>query len=217
MREVDRINKKLWLLNHNLVGNQKGGRNGSNKGGFFFNTQSNPTLALSVVDVLDLAIVHGTFSPSLAKTHHKYGHQVFCYGNPYSVDTDYTIHRLNNGLALWQSGYDGVMNFAYQAGFGDSWNDFDGNRYCDHSYTYPTADTPIDTIRWEAFRDGVTDVRYITTLQNLIAQKKTHGIDVSQAETYINNLKTENLANINLDRVRSQTAAQIITLQSLGH
>jgi hypothetical protein len=27
MREVDRINKKLWLLNHNLVGNQKGGRN----------------------------------------------------------------------------------------------------------------------------------------------------------------------------------------------
>jgi hypothetical protein len=27
MREVDRINKKLWLLNPNLVGNQKGGRN----------------------------------------------------------------------------------------------------------------------------------------------------------------------------------------------
>jgi hypothetical protein len=32
MREVDRINKKLWLLNHNLVGNQKGGRNVSLKG-----------------------------------------------------------------------------------------------------------------------------------------------------------------------------------------
>jgi hypothetical protein len=31
MREVDRINKKLWLLSHNLVGNQKGGRNVSFK------------------------------------------------------------------------------------------------------------------------------------------------------------------------------------------
>ncbi len=185
-------------------------------GGLFFNTQSYPSDALSVVDVLDLADVHGTFSPSLANTYHKYGHKVFSYGNPYPVDTDYTIHRLNNGLALWQSGYDGVMNYAYQAGFGDSWNCFDGNRYCDHSYTYPTANAPIDTIRWEAFRDGVTDVRYITTLQNLIAQKKAQGIDTTQAETYINSLKTKNLSNIDLDSTRSQTAAQIITLQQLG-
>lgn len=186
-------------------------------GGLFFNTQSSSRDALSVVHVLDLANVYGAFSPSLAKTYHTYGHKVFSYGNPYPVDTDYTIYRLNNGLALWQSGYDGVMNYAYQAGFGDSWNDFDGNRYCDHSFTYPTADAPIDTIRWEAFRDGVTDVRYITTLQNLIAQKKAQGIDTTKAETYIKNLKTKDLSNVNLDNVRSQTATQIITLQQLRH
>ena len=31
-------------------------------------------------------------------------------------------------------------------------------------YAYPTAGGPLPTLRWEAFREGVDDVRYLTTL-----------------------------------------------------
>ena len=81
------------------------------------------------------------------------------------------IYRRNFGLALWKSGYDGTMNYAYQHNFGDFYDDTDGD-FRDHVFAYPTVDGVIDTIQWEGFREGVDDVRYLTTLLKAIEQAK---------------------------------------------
>ena len=63
---------------------------------------------------------------------------------------------------MWNAGYDGAMNFAYQHAYGPSiWNDFDSasTHYRDHVFAYPTTDGVIDTIEWEGWREGVDDTR----------------------------------------------------------
>ena len=64
------------------------------------------------------------------------------------------------------------MDYAYQHGFGHVWNDFDDKTYRDHVFAYPTLNGVIDTVQWEGFREGVDDVRYLTTLRALIEQGK---------------------------------------------
>jgi len=77
-------------------------------------------------------------------------------------------YRRNSGLGLWKAGYDGAMNYAYQHNFGDIYVDDDHETFRDHVFAYPTVDGVIDTIQWEGFREGVDDVRYLTTLLKVI-------------------------------------------------
>ncbi|RKY42909.1 MAG: hypothetical protein DRP81_07310, partial [Candidatus Omnitrophota bacterium] len=44
------------------------------------------------------------------------------------------------------------------------WDDFDFERYRDHVMAYPTINGVIPTIQWEGFREGVDDVKCLTTL-----------------------------------------------------
>jgi hypothetical protein len=84
------------------------------------------------------------------------------------------IYRQNYGFDLWNAGYDGAMNFAYQHQEGQStWNDFDSTDYRDFVFAYPTSNGVIDTIQWEGWREGVDDTRYLASL------KKTEGSDTS--------------------------------------
>jgi len=123
-----------------------------------------------VGDLLDLAVLSGAFDPITVDKWHKLGKKVFIYANPAAGVEDPLIYRQNCGLALWLAGYDGVMDFAYQAAYGNIWNDFDHNpnipEWRDIVFTYPTTNGVIDTIQWEGFRQGVDDVRYLTALLN---------------------------------------------------
>jgi hypothetical protein len=84
------------------------------------------------------------------------------------------IYRTNYGFTLWNNGYDGAMDFAYQSGFGQSiWNDYDDPgwvegsvtyHYRDHVFAYPTSSGVIDTLQWEGWREGVDDTRYVASL-----------------------------------------------------
>ena len=51
---------------------------------------------------------------------------IYNYANPQCGIEEPLTYRRNCGLLLWKAGYDGVMNYAYQAAFGGHmWNDFD--------------------------------------------------------------------------------------------
>ena len=175
-----------------------------------------------VGDVLDL-LVHAT-QPSVqeATKWHGSGHKIFNYANPQTGPENPFLFRLNYGIVLWANGYDGAMPYAYQHCFGSCWNDIDDPKWRDHNLTYPTADGVIDTLAWEGFREAIDDVRYLTTLENLLSTVSTKTIPAAdQARVFLSTLKTTVLSkqthsgqhnlqmDIDLDAVRHQVVVHI--------
>ena len=108
------------------------------------------------------------------------------------------LNRLEAGFFLWTSKLDGIMPYVYQGSinfdrWGDPFNDFDtqpaGKNYKDMMTTYPSAKGPIPTTKWEALREGYDDVRYLTTLFNLI--ETLDGINPSLANQIENEINLE--------------------------
>jgi hypothetical protein len=165
-------------------------------------------------DIQDLLICIFEPSKEEAARWHSLGHKIWCYSNPQGGVENPEVYRRNYGLLLWQNDYDGAASFAYQYGMGSIWNDFDHARYRDHNFTYPTVDGVIDTIAWEGYREGVDDVRYLTKLQQLIAdaeKSKDAGVKNTavQAKAY---LETIDASKDDLDVVRAKIADYIIKL-----
>lgn len=119
---------------------------------------------------------------TVADSFRGHGNKVFAYNTPQVGIENPLVYRRNYGLRLWQAGYDGAMDYAYQHGFGFVWNDFDHDEFRDHNFTYPTSTGVISTIAWEGFREGVDDVRYINVLEALINKESLSG-DQKKRET----------------------------------
>jgi hypothetical protein len=163
----------------------------------------------SVGDLLDAANLSRSLDSSAASQFHSVGHRVFNYDNPQFGLEQPDTYRRNYGLVLWKSGYDGAMDFAYQYPFDFVWNDFDNPTYKDDVMAYPTMNGVIDTIQWEGFREGVDDVRYLSTLLKYInlakAQTGTvHDLGV-QAQNWVN---TTDFTNGDLDQIRTDMITQ---------
>jgi len=149
---------------------------------------------------------------------HAVGKRVLTYAYPQSGPENPELFRRNFGINLWALGSDGAMTYAYQESFGLTWNDFDHKDYRDHNFVYATSDGVIDTIAWEGFREAVDDVRYLTTLKNLIekvrpkcsAQACTDAV-VEAAATF-DAIKIKS-SDRDLDSTRKQIIAQILRLQ----
>ena len=144
--------------------------------------------AESMGDLLDVAVLNGYYSDEVGDWLGK-GKRVLRYDNPQVGVEDPLIYRRVYGLELYCDGYHGAMNFAYQAGFNNIWNDFDSDRFRDHVFAYPTSDGVIDTIQWEGFREAVDDVRYLSTwlaqaadaeaVRNWVCTQMSHGSELS--------------------------------------
>lgn len=169
--------------------------------------------ARRAVDVLDLACAAYDPDATLAALYHSHGHKIFSYANPQVGCEIPETYRRNFGLLLWQRDYDGAMDYNYMRQMGFVWNDFDHVGYKDYVFAYPTMNGVVDTLEWEGFREGVTDVRYLTTLLNAIETAKGQGIDTSEAESYLSGLKAANLSALNLDVVRWDMIEHILYLQ----
>jgi hypothetical protein len=162
--------RPAWLTVHN------------NGGKMFVASWTTSELIDSVGDVLDIAVLGTSLNTTQAAVWHNYGHKIFLYNQPQVGVEDPEIYRNNYGFTLWNSGYDGTMNYAYQATFGQSiWNDFDDNttNFRDHVFAYPTSNSVIDTIQWEGWREGVDDTRYMATLIKLEGSETTSHIIVT--------------------------------------
>ncbi len=152
--------------------------------------------------LLNVAVLAGPPDPEEAKKWHSVGSQIFCYANPQVGVEDPLVYRRNFGLLLWKAGYDGAMDYAYQHGFNHIWNDFDHRSYRDHNFTYPTVNGIVGTIQWEGFREGVDDVRYVTTLEKAIANAPAAKKRLAaQAQKWLQELDP---AKDNLDDIRAQ-------------
>lgn len=161
--------------------------------------------------LLNCAVLAGPPDLDEVRKWHSVGSEIFCYANPQVGVEDPMVYRRNFGLKLWQAGYDGAMDYAYQHGFHHVWNDFDDRSYRDHNFTYPTVDGVIDTIQWEGFREAVDDVRYLTTLERALERAPADKADlVAQARDWLR----RDLASQDLDAVRAQAVQWIEKLMA---
>jgi hypothetical protein len=145
---------------------------------------------------------------------HDAGHGIWCYANPQAGVELPETYRRNYGLLLWQSGYDGATTCAYQWQTGYIWNDFSMECLRGHVFAYPTMNGVIDTIEWEAWREAIDDVRYLTTLINTVDQARANGESVTEVETWLAALESSKLTDKNLDSVRSEMIAHIASLSA---
>jgi len=85
-----------------------------------------------------------------------------------SMQENPSINRSYAGFYLWLTGLDGVFPYVYQHVRNNPYDDFDiwstkVFSYRDHLTTYPSQQGPVGTIQWEAYREGIDDVRYLQT------------------------------------------------------
>ena len=169
--------------------------------------------AKKVADMLDLVNVAYDLNRTYPPVIHNYaGHKIFSYTNPQPGYEQPSVYRKNYGLSLWQYGYDGGTGWAYQGAYDTAiWDDFDAQ---DNVFAYPTSTGVIDTIEWEGWREGVDDVRYMTTLQNTIRIAKAGGKNTAAAENFVAGVNSSDLSTQDLDAIRAQMVSYILALQN---
>jgi hypothetical protein len=164
----------------------------------------------------DLFASAGTLRYQEARRWHSKGRLIYSYQNPTGGWELPETWRRNYGLLLWQNEYDGAMPYAWQHSYGNVWNDFDDSRYKDHNFTYPTDNGQIDTVQWEGLREGVDDIRYLSTLINALAELKSkNSSHVVEARAWLNDLQERPLGQSNLAMIRAEMVAHIIALKGL--
>ncbi len=163
----------------------------------------------------DIIVFYGMPDSQEAEKWHSRNKKIFSYHNPQTGPENPALFRKNYGILLWQRDFDGAMPYAYQHSMGSIWNDFDHEKYRDHNFTYPTKNGVIDTLAWEGFREGVDDVRYIATLEYLVAMAKDSPEGwfrekAEIAEKFLRDLKERDLDN--MKRIRSEIINEILRL-----
>jgi hypothetical protein len=101
------------------------------------------------------------------------------------------VHRVLAGAYLWRSGAAGIAPYCYQhlpIAPNSPFDDFDEwepgfqvgaerRPFKDHMTTYPAHGGVIPTLQWKGLSDGITDLRYLTTLDALVKRAETAGSD----------------------------------------
>lgn len=89
------------------------------------------------------------------------------YANPHCGPESPDYFRRIHGLSAWQAGYDVSLNYCW---WRNNWNDmavpYEPNLRAIVS-AYGAADSVIDTLAWDAIREGLDDIRYATLCKQL--------------------------------------------------
>ena len=112
------------------------------------------------------------------------GVEYWCYPNHVLGENDHTRNtgaRMTYGFGFWRSGYRGLIPWMYQFIQSNPMNYLDG-QYSDVFVRIADDGTPIPVVTWEVYREGIDDMRYITTLEHWIERAKAAGReDLAQA------------------------------------
>ena len=169
-------------------------------------------------DLLDVFVCSYAPREGEVRKWHSVGHKIWCYAYPQAGPRKPATFRRNYGLVLWKFNYDGAATWAYQ-GSGSHWNVLhQRTHHPDRHFTYPTVDGVIDTVPWEGYREAVDDVRYVTTLENMIgkakdADRRRLRRSAARAAKYLRRLKSGNrIETEDLDTVRREIVEHILRL-----
>jgi len=143
-----------------------------------------------------------------------------------ATNEDPKTNRIDSGVLLWKSNLYGAFLPDYQTAFGsDPYDETSAGAgpskiaFRPLMLTYPVSGGVLDTLQWEACREGVTDVRYLTTMYAALRECKDAHIAkplTTEAETYVKTFLTKPLANLpesQYDGFRSKIATYAIALR----
>ena len=166
-------------------------------------------------DYQDLFVAINPVTRGESARWHGKNKRIFSYQNPTGGMERPETYRKNYGLHLWQMNYDGAMHYAYQDSFGNGWNDFDHSVYRDHNFVYPTVDGVIDTLQWEGAREGVDDVRYLTTLLAEINKAGETPLAV-EAQNWLDTIHDAPPTRLDVDWARERMTGYILALRGVA-
>jgi len=140
---------------------------------------------------------------------------------------DPKTNRVDSGILLWKSNLYGAFLPDYQTAFGaDPYDETSAGAspskiaFRPLMLTYPVKGGVLDTLQWEACREGVTDVRYLTTMYAALRECKDAHIAkplAAESETYVKTFLNKPLANLpegQYDTFRARVATYAIRLRS---
>jgi len=195
------------------------GYNTVNKAGGLVTVACYPNYFDEIGDALSLPIIYGGGQTGSGATNmkrsHKLGYETWIYNCPTtSMPASASVYRRRFGLMMWRNGEQGVADWEYQ-GLGPRDtdpqynNDFENPIY---AMAYPVWEgKPIDTIHFEAFREGVYDTRYMATLEKHLATAKQNG-DQPALCARIDQWLTSFSVNDDVNQLRQQMADFITAL-----
>jgi hypothetical protein len=145
------------------------------------------------------------------------------YGNSYN----YNIRRARtvSGFGFWRIPATTMYYWHYQSVNGDPFNGTDTNNR-DWIASYPSADGPINSIDMEGFREGIDDLNYIYTLQQLIAQANAQGLgsltvdgqailaEITACDPSLNQYNLAGITNEKYHEWRLRMAQEIMKIQA---
>lgn len=103
--------------------------------------------------------------------------EYWCYPNHVCGENDHTRNigaRMTYGFGFWRSGYRALIPWMYQWDRGNPWNYLDGE-FSDGMVRTADDGSPIPVVTWEVYREGIDDMRYITTLEHWIERATAAG------------------------------------------
>ena len=100
-----------------------------------------------------------------AWTWHRSGARCVTYAGPFTGPADPDIWRRTKGLRYYYADFDGLHEYCFHTAE-NAWNDFSyRGPYSQFQFVYLTYDGLISTLPWEAVREALDDVRYLSLLR----------------------------------------------------
>jgi len=168
--------------------------------------------------ITDIFFCENGISRREADKWHSKGSKIWPIWNPRGGAEDPDLNRRNHGLLVWKTRCDGVTEYLYS--LEQAWREAASTTVAAagdgiHSMVYRTTDGVVDTIQWEGYREGVDDVRYVTTLEQAIERARRSGdkAKVALAEEAQRYLDEVDVRYGDLDEIRSRVVKYILAVQ----
>ena len=167
--------------------------------------------------IVDAAGIAQRLSAASAEAWHGSGARALTYATPFLGPECPDIWRRTRGIRFWFAEYDGMNDFAFYSG-PNRWNETgrSAGGYRQAGIVFPTIDGAVNTIAFEALREGIDDIRYFS-LHRLLAEKAIQSSDLAARALGRAELvwmeATDPEKTLDLDKFRAEVARRIVNLQ----
>ena len=161
--------------------------------------------------------LNSVFAPEVQKKIqrvHEQGYRLFTYMDPLAGYTLPEVHRRMRGLVMWKSGLDGTMTWSYAHLANSMYTEAGPFGFNLFNFVLRGAEASMDSLSWEAYREGYDDSRYLATLLASLETARSDVNDplVNETDQWLDDL---DVVHGDLDAIRLEMVQRITALRAL--